>query len=194
MAIEIGRRLVHASGAIIPGAYLYDTHVLQAGLVTWSVIQVLITLGLVLTGVLEGARLYGGFEHPLFDRLARDYEQHTIAGYALYVLGATITVFAFEPMIAVPALFMLTLCDPVSGMLSSGELRTIARPHVLLGMFIVSFLVAYPFVATGVAVAGAVGASFADGIKPRILGYVVDDNLTIPLLGALGMWAAQSVL
>lgn len=194
MALEIARRLVHASGAILPGAYLVDIHVLQTGLVTWSVVQALTVFGLVLTTVLEGARLYGGVEHPIFDRLARDYEQHTIAGYALYVVGATITVFAFEPAIAVPALLMLTLGDPVSGVLSSGGLRTITRPHVLLGMFTASFLLAFPFVPPVVAVAGALGATVADGFKPKILGHVVDDNLTISVLGALSMWAALSVL
>ena len=39
MSLELGRRLVHASGATIPGAYLLDRHVLETGLVTWRVVQ-----------------------------------------------------------------------------------------------------------------------------------------------------------
>lgn len=194
MALEPGRRLVHASGAVAPGAYLVDAHVLETGIVTWSVVQGLAVVGLVVTAVLEAARLYGGLEHVIYDRLTRDYEQDTVAGYALYVLGGTITVFVFEPTVAVPALFMLTLGDPVSGMLSSGGLRPIARPRVLVGMFTVSFLLAYPFVPPLVAVAGGLGAMVADGVKPIVRGYVVDDNLTIPLLGAGAMWAAMAVL
>ena len=190
MALEPGRRLVHASGAIVPGAYLLDTHVLQTGLVTWSTIQLLAVVGLFVTAVLEAARLYGGFEHVIYDRLTREYEQDTVAGYALYVVGGTITVFVFEPQIAVPALFMLTLADPVSGMLSSGGLRTIARPRVLIGMFTVSLLLAIPFVPPIAAVAGALGATLADGVKPILKGYVVDDNLTIPVVAAGAMWAA----
>lgn len=190
MALEPGRRLVHASGAVVPGAYLLDTHVLQTGIVTWSAIQLLAVAGLVVTAVLEAARLYGGFEHVIYDRLTREYEQDTVAGYALYVVGGTITAFVFEPQIAVPALFMLTLADPVSGMLSSGGLRKIARPRVLVGMFAVSFLLAIPFVPPIVAVAGALGATLADGVKPMINGYVVDDNLTIPVIAAGSMWVA----
>ena len=190
MALEPGRRLVHASGAIVPGAYLLDTHVLQTGLVTWSTIQLLAVVGLFVTAVLEAARLYGGFEHVIYDRLTREYEQDTVAGYALYVVGGTITVFVFEPQIAVPALFMLTLADPVSGMLSSGGLRKIARPRVLIGMFTVSLLLAIPFVPPIAAVAGALGATLADGVKPILKGYVVDDNLTIPVVAAGAMWAA----
>jgi len=194
MALEIGRRLVHASGAVVPAAYLLDGGVLETGLVTWSVVQALSVVGLLVTAGLEAARLYGGFEHAIYDRLTREYEQDTVAGYALYVVGGTITVFVFEPTIAVPALFMLTLGDPVSGMLSTGGLRPIARPRVLVGMFAVCFLLAFPFVPPLVAVAGAVGAAVADGVKPIIRGYVVDDNLTIPVVAAAAMWAALAVV
>ena len=194
MALELGRRFVHASGAVVPGAYLLDSHVFETGLFGWPTVQVLSAVGLVVAAVLEIARLYGGFEHAVYDRLTREYERDTVAGYALYVLGATITVFVFEPTVAVPALFMLTLGDPVSGMLSEGGLRTIARPRVLVGTFVVCFALAYPFVPTGVAAAGAAGATVSDGIKPRIFGYVVDDNLTIPVVAAAAMWLTLGVL
>ena len=194
MAIELGRRLVHASGAIIPAAYLFDTHVLEAGVVTWSVVQLLAVVGFVATVLLETARLYGGFDHAIYDRLTREYEQDSVAGYALYVLGGTITVFVFEPAVAVPALFMLTLADPVSGMLSTGGLRLIARPRVLVGMFAVCFLLALPFVPPIAAVAGALGGTIADGVKPKIGDFVVDDNLTIPIFASFAMWAALTVV
>lgn len=194
MSFEIRRRLVHASGAVVPGAYLLDTHVLGTELLTWSTIQALAIVGLFVTAVLETARLYGGLEHAIYDRLTREYEQHTVAGYAMYVLGGTITVFAFEPRLAVPALFMLTLGDPVSGLLSSGELRRVARIRVLVGMFTVSLLLAFPFVPLPIAVVGALGATVADGVKPMINGYVVDDNLTIPLVAAGAMWVGLSLL
>ena len=190
MALEIGRRLVHASGAAVPGVYLLDERVLETGLVTWSAVQTLAIVGLVVTAILEAARLYGGLEHVIYDRLTREYEQDTVAGYALYVLGGTITVFVFDPRVAVPALFMLTLADPVSGMLSSGGLRPVARPRVLVGMFTVCVLLAAPFVPPVAAVAGAIGATIADGVKPMVRGYVVDDNLTIPTVAAGAMWAA----
>jgi len=194
MSLELGRRLVHASGAVVPGAYLLDEHVLEAGVVTWPLIQAVAIAGLVLTGVLEFARLYGGLEHTFYDRLTREYEQDSIAGYALYVLSGTVVVLLFEPRIAVPALFMLTLGDPVSGMLSSGELRTVKRPRVLVGMFTVSLLLALPFVPVVAAVAGAAGATVADGVKPIVRGFVVDDNLTIPIVAAVAMWAVIYLL
>jgi len=89
---------------------------------------------------------------------------------------------------------MLPLADPISGILSSGEFRRVALPRVFVGMFVVSFLLAFPFVSPGVAVAGALGATVADGVKPVVGDYVVDDNLTIPLFAAGAMWIALFVL
>ena len=193
MALEIGRRLVHASGAVVPGAYLLDTRLLETGLLTWSVVRAIAAVGLLAVAVLEAARLYGGLEHAIYDRLTRPYERDTVAGYALYALGGTITVFAFGPTVAVPALFMLTLGDPIGGMLSTGGLRPVARPRVLVGMFLVCLALALPFVPPAAAVAGALAATVADGVKPRVRGYVVDDNLTIPVLAAVAMRAALSL-
>ena len=194
MSLELGRRLVHASGATIPGAYLLDRHVLETGLVTWRVVQAVAVAGLLATAVLEFLRLSGTLEHPIYDRLTREYEQDKVAGYALYVLSGTAVVLAFEPQIAVPALFMLTLGDPVSGLLSTGELRTVKRPRVLAGMFLVGLALAYPFVGAVAAVAGALGAMLADGVKPTVGDYVIDDNLTIPIAAAIPMWVALAAL
>ena len=194
MSLELGRRLVHASGATIPGAYLLDRHVLETGLVTWRVVQAVAVAGLLATAVLEFLRLSGTLEHPIYDRLTREYEQDKVAGYALYVLSGTAVVLVFEPQIAVPALFMLTLGDPVSGLLSTGELRTVKRPRVLAGMFLVSLALAYPFVGAVAAVAGALGAMLADGVKPTVGDYVVDDNLTIPIAASIPMWVVLAVL
>jgi dolichol kinase len=198
MPDELGRRVVHASGATIPGAYLLDQHVLSTGLFTWRVVQGVAVFGLVLAAVLEAARLSGTIEHPIYDTLTREYEQDKVAGYALYVVSGTVVVLAFAPPIAVPSLLMLMLGDPVSGILSTGELRTVKRPRVLVGMFVVSVAFAYPFMWTvtgdpvlgGVAaVAGAAGATVADGVKPTIRNYVIDDNLTIPIVAAVAMQA-----
>jgi dolichol kinase len=194
MGLEIRRRLVHASGAVVPGGYLLDAHVLEAELFTWRLLRLLAVLGLAVTVVLEAARLYGGLEHAIYEQLTREYEQDTVAGYALYVLSGTVVVWTFEPRLAVPAVFMLTIADPVSGLLAGDELRTFARPRVFAGMFVTSLLLALPFVAPLAAVAGALGSTVADGVKPTLAGYVVDDNLTIPIFAATGMWLALAVL
>jgi dolichol kinase len=180
MANEVARRLVHASGAGVPGLYLLD-------LFTWPQIRYLLVVGVALTVVLEVARLGFGFEWVVYDVLTREYEQDSLAGYALYVFSGSAVGLVAGPDIAVPAILMLTLADPISGLLSADELRTLKRPHVLLVMFLVCTGLALPFVPPVAAVLGGLGATLADGIKPIVRGHVVDDNLTIPLAAAGAM-------
>jgi dolichol kinase len=184
MADEVARRLVHACGALIPAAYI-------VGVLSWPQVELVLVGGIVVAAVLEFLRLFMGFEHALFDRLTREYEQDNLAGYALYTFSGSLTGIVFEPVVAVPAIFMLTLGDPVSGLLGSGELRTVKRPRVLVAMFLTCLGLAVaswqllpaslPLV---VGVAGAAAATVADGVKPVVAGYVVDDNLTIPIVAA----------
>ncbi len=190
MAYEFRRRLVHASGAVLPGAYLLDGY-LGVGVVTWTLVQAVAVVGLGVTGVLELLRLRIGLDWAIYDQLTREYEQDSVAGYALYVVGGTVVVLLFDPMIAVPALFMLTIGDPISGLLSSGGFRK--RPRVLAAMFLVCLAFALPFVPPVAAVAGALGATVADGFKPVVAGFVVDDNLSIPVVSSVAMWATVEI-
>ncbi|WP_299266521.1 dolichol kinase [Halorientalis sp.] len=187
MANEAARRLVHASGAGVPGLYLLD-------LLTWPQIRYVLVGGLALTIVLEVARLSFGFQWVVYDVLTREYEQDSPAGYALYVFSGSITGLLFGPAIAVPAILILTLADPVSGLLSDDELRTVKRPRVLVAMFLVSTGLAYGSSAffgfglpSSAVLLGGLGATVADGVKPVLRGYVIDDNLTIPLFVAGAM-------
>ncbi|MFC3477765.1 dolichol kinase [Halobacterium litoreum] len=183
---ELGRRLVHASGAVVPAAYL-------ASVVQWAVVQWLLVVGSVIALVLEALRLSGRVNWRIFDALTRDYEQDNPAGYALYVLSSTATAWLFAPAIAVPALLMLMLADPASGLLSRGELG-VKRGWVLLATFGICLGIAslldVPFAA---AVAGALAATLADGATPVVRGYVIDDNASIPLGAAAAMWLAQAI-
>ncbi|WP_415379556.1 dolichol kinase [Halosimplex sp. TS25] len=184
MRDEIVRRLVHASGTAVPLSYLLVAEI------TWRHIQVLLVAGLMVAFVLEVIRLIVGLDWRIYEKLTREYEQDNLAGYFLAVFGMTVVALVFEPEIAVPALLMLTIADPVSGLLGSGELRTAKDVSVLLVTFAVATLLAVPFVPPVAAVLGGVAATVADGIKPVIRGYVIDDNLTIPVAGAVAMFLA----
>lgn len=183
---EPGRRLVHASGSLIPLLFLLDV-------LTWPQVRYVLLGGTVVAFSLEALRLGGRLEWSIYSRLTRDYEQEQLAGYALAVLGATITGWAFEPLVAVPAMFMLTLADPVSGILSRDSLG-VKNGHVLLATFAVCLAIAtlllVPF---WPAVAGAGAATLADGVKPTIAGRVIDDNLSIPVGAGAAMHVALLV-
>ncbi|MFC7026889.1 dolichol kinase [Halomicroarcula sp. GCM10025324] len=189
MADEVARRLVHASGSTVPLAHLF-----VPDLVTWTVVKVFLALAVAVVVVLEYVRLSIGLDWAIYDRLTREYEQDNPAGYALYVVGMAAVAWAvgFAGMttaVAVPAMLMLTVGDPISGLLGSADASNVKQAWVLLVMFGVCTLLAAPFVRPVAAVLGGAAATFADGVKPRIAGYVVDDNLSIPVLGAAAMWA-----
>lgn len=191
---EVERRLVHATGAAIPLGW-------AVGLLRWREVQLLWTAALLLALALEVGRLSGRVDLAVYDRLTRSYEADNLAGYALYMISMTLVayLFAFEPGtviagvlpyrpgVAAAAMLMLALADPVSGLLGSGELRKVKRLRVLAATFAVATLVALPFVPPLPAVLGGVAAAAADGVKPVVVGYVLDDNLTIPPAAAVGM-------
>jgi len=188
MRDEIVRRMVHASGTAVPLAYLFVPQV------EWYHVQALLVGGLAVALALELVRLVVGLDWWIYEKLTREYEQDNLAGYFLAVFSMAVVALAFDPTIAVPAILMLTIADPVSGLLGSGELRTAKDVTVLLTTFAVATLLAVPFVPATAAVLGGVAATVADGVKPVIRGYVIDDNLSIPLASAVVMYAAIEFL
>jgi dolichol kinase len=188
---ELQRRLVHAAGTGLPLLFVLD-------LVTWTQFGVVMLVAAGVAAVLEFVRLVVGLDWAIYDRLTRPYEQTNVAGYALYMFSITGVVLVFAPYIAVPAALMLTIGDPVSGLLgSTRDADESKRPRTLGAMFAVCLAVSIPFLlpaagvaaGLGAAVAAAVGATAADGLKPVVAGYVVDDNHSIPPVAAVAAGA-----
>ena len=188
MTSELGRRAVHASGTALPASYLL-------GLLTWGQLRLLLCALTAAVFCLEFLRLVVGLNHWVYDRLTRSYEVNNVAGYALYMVAFTVAAFAFAPAIGVPAMLMLSIGDPISGLLGSNDAGTAKEVGVLATMFLVCFALALPFavpeygrvVGVAAAAAGALGATAADGLKPVVAGYVIDDNLTIPPVAGAAM-------
>jgi len=180
---ELGRRLVHASGSVLPALYLLQ-------LATWIQVRVLFVTGAVIATVLELLRLFGDLDWDIYDHLTREYEQDNPAGYAYYMLSTASVVLIFGPQIAIPAALMLMIGDPISGMAGSGEFRAVKRPSALAVMLFTCVALSAPFLyETPLAVAfGGLVAMVADGVKLVVSGYVIDDNLTIPPTAAVAMW------
>jgi dolichol kinase len=187
---EPGRRLVHASGAVLPLAY-------AGGVLGWPAVRGLLLVGAAAALCLEAVRLRIGLDWAVFDRLTREYERDNPAGYALYFVSSAAVAVAFAPPIAAAGILMLAIGDPISGVLAdrnvgAGEGKA---PAVLAAMFGVCFGLALPLtlrlappaLAAGAAAAGALGATLADGLTPVVAGYVVDDNLSIPPTACLAI-------
>ncbi|MFB6112603.1 MAG: dolichol kinase [Halodesulfurarchaeum sp.] len=183
---EFGRRLVHVSGTVVPVLYLVDV-------LAWDHVRYLLLSATVVGTALEVLRLRGVIDWDVYGRFTRDYEQDRIAGYALAIVGATVTAWIFGPRVAVPALMMLTIGDPVSGVLSRDSLE-IKQVYVLMATFGVCLAIAsLLFVPFWSAASGALAATLADGVKPTIAGRVIDDNLSIPIASAVAMQAVLLV-
>ncbi len=184
---EFKRRLVHASGTGLPLLYVLD-------FVTWRQFGYVMIAASAVAAVLEFFRLIVGLDWRIYDELTRPYEQTNLAGYALYMFSITAVALVFAPYLAVPAALMLTIGDPISGLLgTTREAGEPKRPRTLAAMFAVCLLVAVPYlvpvagVAVGgiAAVAAALAATVADGFTPVIAGYVIDDNASIPPVAAV---------
>ena len=188
MADELKRRLVHASGSGLVVLYLL-ADALELGL-TWFRFQLLLVLLATGALVLEFLRLQVGLDWRLYDVLTREYEQDNPAAYALYLISMAAVVVVFEPAIALPAMLMLALGDPISGTVSDNTLQRVKPPKVLITMFLVSTVVAIPFLPVAVALIAALGATIADGVTLEIRTYIIDDNLTIPIYAACLAWVA----
>ena len=184
---ELGRRLVHASGTALPVLYLLG--------VSWRDVATLYVICAAGALAIDLVRLYTGLDWWIYEHLTREYEQNNIAGYVLYMLSSAVAWFAFKPAVAVPAILMLTLGDPISGIVGSGELRFVKRPTALAIMFAVCVLIAVPFhyAAPPTVIAGALGGTLADGVKLSVSGYIIDDNLTIPVVAGAAMQLAVSI-
>ena len=185
MADELKRRLVHASGAGLVALYLL-ANALELGL-TWPRFQVLmVVLALGAIG-LEFLRLRVGLEWWIYEKLTREYEQDQFAGYGYYMVSMTVAVLLFPEEIALPAMLMLAIGDPISGLVSDNTLKRVKHPKTLVTMFVVSTALALPFFPDSplVAVAAALGATIADGVKLQFGDFIVDDNLTIPIYASV---------
>lgn len=177
------RRLVHLSGTLVPLAYLADV-------VSWRVVQYLLAGGAALAVFLEYLRLFVGLDWVVFDRLTRDYEKNNPAGYALAVVGGAIVGWVFEPAVAVPALLLLTIADPIAGILSTVDHADAVKSwRVMLATFAVCLAIAVPLLPLRAAIPVAVVVVIADAVKPRVYGFVIDDNFSIPISAGLVAWA-----
>jgi len=137
---------------------------------------------------LEVLRFKGMIQVPFL----RDGEKKNIGSHAFFMLSTLISILLFDTQIAIASILILAIGDAVSGIaqavkggpLDSVEVykRGIKPLDMILIMFTVSFLVGYYILNSFImAIFGAIGATIADGVRLRIYGLTIDDNLTIPL-------------
>jgi uncharacterized membrane protein YphA (DoxX/SURF4 family) len=90
---------------------------------------------------------------------------------------------------------LLTIADPIAGVLSTvDDVDRVKAPWVMAVTFLVCLAIAVPLLPLRAAVPVAVIVVVADAVKPRIWGFVIDDNFSIPVSAAVVAWLALAYL
>lgn len=182
---EIKRRIVHSTGVFIPVLYLLN-------IATWTSIGLIISILTTTVLILEYYRLKKNYTNIIYKRLTRPYESEKIAGYALYMVGMLIAWILYSPIAAVSGMLLLSLGDPISGII--GSLKNENNKWIIRFSVIIIFaLIILPLniselgytIGTITAILGALSAFVVDEFKPKINGQIIDDNLTIPVVSGL---------
>ena len=163
---------------MIPLAYLLVNRSIALGLT----IAILCALS-----VLELLRITGHLKIAILAKYLKRKEEKKPTGSLFYVVAALITMLWFNKNVAIPSLFILSISDPLSSLAG----RTLGK-HPLFGksiegslVFLISSLIILILFSVSVAIALPVAflATLTELITP---GYL-DDNLTIPIVTALGL-------
>ncbi len=201
LAMEAKRKAIHLSGLSVPASILVFGKAATVGFVATALLAALF---------LERKRLSGKISLPA----VRDYEKKRVAGYIYYITGALLAVIIFPPAIAIAAMLMLSLGDAASGIIGSVVRGSAVRTRIMeggawrrkplpvvAGTFAVcllagraasliegSFLPGPSLLSFQVYAIGAAAATFADAVPFSFRKWVIDDNLSIPVLSGAAMF------
>lgn len=183
---EISRKILHLSTALIPAAYLVLPH--------WAMLSALITL--VAAAVLIELLRHGNSQFRLLFRnsvgfMVRSAEWGRISGATYVLLGALLSVWLFEPRVAIAVLLILSISDTAASLigLRFGRTRFLGKSLAGSSAFFVTALAILWLTLPApksVVLVGALVATLAEALpSPRLERFELNDNLTIPLLTGL---------
>ncbi len=209
---HIGRRMVHSLSSVVAVAYVIGL------LEWWEITVLVGLGAAVISALeFDRLVLGNSILDPLYrDYEEESPAGYAYAIVGMFAAVLVFGYLLDQPDIAVVGILVLAFADPVVGIMSPNKLMKVKPWYVLSAMFVLSFVIAwasdplfpalpetvlgdlgqeympnqYPDVTVTVpgAVGAALGATFADGVKYRVKGFVVDDNLTIPVYAGIGMY------
>ncbi len=169
------RKLFHFSGSAIPLAYL----------VLGRPLLLAVTIVLFLSEIaLEILRMRGGLKYGFLQGQLKKEEAIGFTGSFYFLLSCLLTILLFRKSVAVPAMLILSIADPLSSLVGQACARKPLFGKSIQGtaaFFLASLAILLCFPLKGYAVpAAALAATLAELFSSRL----VDDNLTIPLVTA----------
>jgi dolichol kinase len=178
-ATAAARNLFHFSGVVIPVCYILFGKT-TATFFALSLFFVCLTLDIL--------RIRGQLRLGWAEACFKVHERHGLSGSFFYTISAFITVLVFERNVAIAALFVLCVSDPLSSLVGRhvGRVRLIYNKSLegSLTFFASSFLILFAFAfRPGPSVAVAAIAALTELFTPRF----IDDNLSIPIVTAIAL-------
>jgi dolichol kinase len=205
---ELGRKAFHMAGCVVPAAYYF--------FISRDLMLAALGACVLGAGFLEYMRLTGRDLYPT--SYMRPSEKGRLAGYFYAALALFLAVLLFGKTIAIAAMLFLVFGDALTGLAGvilamysgkksvdvrdgkGGGLAYAVRHHkpfsLMLLMFAICVVIGLAFrpeLSYLALAAGAVGAVIADAFPWRVGGFVVDDNLSIPLLAGALMTLASAI-
>ena len=175
---SIRRNLFHFSGIVIPLSYLLINKDVALGF-TMLLFCVL--------SVVEFLRITGRLKLGMAGKYLKEKEVKKPTGSLFYVVAALVVILLFRREVAICALFVLCISDPLSSLVG----RRLGR-HPLLGKsiegtlaFFGSSLIILALFSVGLSI--ALVAAFVATLTELCTPGFLDDNLTIPIMTGLAL-------
>ncbi|MDE0299800.1 MAG: SEC59/DGK1/VTE5 family protein [Candidatus Poribacteria bacterium] len=187
MALELRRKSIHLIGLIVPIVYIFiERH------------QAVIAVGILVIGALVMELLkavwpsFSVVFYRVFTPMLRTHERNgAITGATYFLVGAFLPILLFPKILAIVCILFMILGDMAAALIGKKWGRTKLFPRKSLegslACFLVCVLIAIVKLNPAVAIIGALAATVVE-----VLPIKLDDNLTMPLLSGLAMYAFLS--
>lgn len=177
---EIVRKCIHLSSSLVPVLY-WTTYARDTMLKTTIVLGLLFLVAEYLRLRVEWIKRIFWF---IFGKALREHEQEEMTGATYVFVGAAITIAVFPRELAIPALFILTLADPMAAIVGIPLGRHPFFSKSLEGsaaFFIISMLILLYFhpLHWSLLILVALAGTIVEARPARI-----DDNILIPSMVA----------
>lgn len=137
-----------------------------------------------------------------FSLIMREHEEKKLAGTSYLFTGVAIVGFLFPREVAQPTLLFLAFADPFASVIGIkyGSIKIFGHKSLqgFLAAFLICFVLSFSYFSnhgllpqnqlTASLIAGLVGA-----LAELVPVYNFDDNLTLPVLSALGLWGIYAL-
>jgi len=183
LSSELSRKFLHTFGSLIGWIYLF------APLSKSTTVFILLCL-LILLITIEQVRKKFPSVNVLFIRyfgfMMRQKERDKVSGATYFLIGTLLVIALFPKNIAVAAIFYLSYGDTMAAMIgiNFGKIKFMDKTlEGSLACFFTCFITGLFFFNPMIALFGAVCATVSE-----LLPLPVNDNITIPLLSAIGLY------